>query len=180
MTEIERYCSKCNLKLYTWYSSVSRGHDTICKLWSDSSSQCEVSGQLSRCKGVVICHPASNEGFFNGALLLCGKKLSELLAGYHGDMNGKEFEDWFENVLVPELPKERNVVIVMDHAKYHSRLIEKTPLVNMKKDYIIKFMVKHNKDIPNPVPTKPVLLEKIRKRNVPKQYVIDLEDKKVG
>ena len=81
--------------------------------------------------------------------------------------------------LWPELPKERNVVIVMDHAKYHSRLIEKTPLVNMKKDYIIKFIVKHNKDIPNPVPTKPVLLEKIRKRNVPKQYVIDLEDKKL-
>ena len=48
----------------------------------------------------------SNEGFFNGALLLCGKNLSEFFANYHDDMNGKVFEDWFENAFLLKLLKE--------------------------------------------------------------------------
>ena len=34
-------------------------------------------------------------------------------------------------------------------------------------------MIKQNIDIPNPIPAKPVLLEKIREKNIPEQYVID-------
>ena len=48
----------------------------------------------------------------------------------------------------------------MDNGIYHSRLIEKAPSMNTKKDDI-KFMVKHNKDIPSSIPTKPILLLKI-------------------
>lgn len=43
----------------------------------------------------------------------------------------------------------------------------------MKKDDLIKYMIKQNIDIPNPIPAKPVLLEKILEKNIPKQYVID-------
>ena len=45
---------------------------------------------------------------------------------------------------------------------------------------MIKFMVKHNIVILNLVPAKPVLLEKIRERNIQKQYVIDSVAKRVG
>ena len=45
---------------------------------------------------------------------------------------------------------------------------------------MIKFMVKHSIVIFNLVPAKPVLLEKIRERNIPKQYIIDSVAKKVG
>lgn len=45
---------------------------------------------------------------------------------------------------------------------------------------MIKFMVKHNIVILNLVPAKPVLLEKIRERNIRKQYVIDSVAKRVG
>ena len=48
----------------------------------------------------------------------------------------------------------------MDNGIYHSRLIEKAPSMNTKKDDI-KFMVKRNKDIPSSIPTKPILLLKI-------------------
>ena len=62
------------------------------------------------------------------------------------------------NVLLLKLVKERNVVIVMDYATYHTRLVKKTPSMNIKKNDMIKFGVKHNKDIPTPIPRKPVLL----------------------
>ena len=61
----------------------------------------------------------------------------------------------------------------INNAKYHSRLVERTPSINMKKDELIKYMIKQNIDIPNPIPAKPVLLEKIREKNIPEQYVID-------
>lgn len=98
-----------------------------------------------------------------------------LFTDYHYDMNRKVFQDWCENVLQPKLPKERNLVIAIDNAKYHSRkvLVERTPSINMKKDDLIKYMIKQNIDVPNTIPAKPVLLEKIREKNIPKQYVID-------
>ena len=52
----------------------------------------------------------------------------------------------------------------MNNVKYHSRLIEKTPTMIMKKDEMIAFMSKNDIEIPNPVPTKLVLLQKIRKK----------------
>ena len=64
----------------------------------------------------------------------------------------------------------------MDYnAKYLCRLIEKAPVMNMKKDEMIAFMSKHNIEIPNPVPTKSVLLEKILiiLKTIEKKYVID-------
>ena len=103
-----------------------------------------------------------------------------MFADHHDDMNVKVFGDWFENVLLPKLPKERNVAIVMGNGNYHSRFAEKTLSMNMKKDIMNKFLVKHNIDIPNPIPTKPMLPEKILERNVLKQYVIDSFTKKFG
>ena len=69
---------------------------------------------------LVVMEDLSMELFF-----FVEKKLSESFAEYHNDMNGKAFKDWFGNVLLPNLPKERNVVIVMDNAKYHSRLVKR-------------------------------------------------------
>ena len=65
------------------------------------------------------------------ALLLCGKQLSDSCADYQDDMNAELFERWFVNTLIPNLPKDRKVAIVMDNAKYHSRLIEESPTMNM-------------------------------------------------
>ena len=90
-------------------------------------------------------------------------------------MSGIVFEDWFENTLTANLPKERKVVVVMDSAKYHCRFIEKAPTMNMRKGEMIAVMSKHDIEIPNPIPTKSVLLEKILIifKNIEKQYTID-------
>ena len=91
-----------------------------------------------RGKQFLICHAGSTKGFVLNSLdlfliLLCGQKLSESYADYHGNMNGDVFEDWLENFLLKNLPQNRKVLIVMDSAKYLSRLSEKTPTMNMKK-----------------------------------------------
>ena len=90
-------------------------------------------------------------------------------------MIGIVFEDWFENTLTANLPKERKLVVVIDSAKYHCRFIEKAPTMNMKKGEMIAIMSKHDIEIPNPVPTKLLLLEKILiiLKDIEKQYVID-------
>ena len=72
LIETERYHSKVYLFVYldeTWFDD---SHDTVHKLWSNSSNQCAVSGQPSRGKRIVICHAGSSEGLVSGALLLCG------------------------------------------------------------------------------------------------------------
>ena len=86
-----------------------------------------------RGKQILICHARSTKGFVLNSLNLCGQKLSESYADYHGNMNGDVFEDWLENFLLKNLPQNRKVLIVMDSAKYLSRLSEKTPTMNMKK-----------------------------------------------
>ena len=83
-----------------------------------------------------------------------------LYADYHDDMSGIVFEDWFENTLTANLPKESKLVVVMDGAKYHCTFIEKAPTVNMKKGEMIAVEWKHDIEIPNPIPTKSVLLKK--------------------
>ena len=90
-------------------------------------------------------------------------------------MSGIVFKDWLENTLTANLPKERKLVVVIDSAKYHSRFIEKAPTMNMKKGEMIAVMSKHDIKIPNLVPTKSVLLEKILiiLKDIEKLYVID-------
>ena len=95
-------------------------------------------------------------------------------------MNGHVFEDWFQNTLLPNLPKDRKVVIVMDNAKYHSRLLEKNATMAMRKDEMIEFMKRHDIDIPTPLPTKPVLLEKVHEKNIKSEYIIDKMAKEAG
>ena len=56
--------------------------------------------------------------------MLCVKQRSESYADYHGNMNAEVFERCFANTLIPNLQKNRKIVIAMDNAKYYSRLVE--------------------------------------------------------
>ena len=51
--------------------------------------------------------------------------------------------------------------------------MEKMPSMKIRKNNVTKFMKKYNIAIPEPMPTKPVLLRLIREANVWKQYIID-------
>ena len=117
---------------------------------------------------------------YTNSPLFCEKDLSDSYADYHQNMNGKVFENWFQSNLLPNVPKEKKVVIVLDNSKYHNRYVEKTPTMNMEKNDTIAFMINHGIEIPNPLPTKPVLLQKIRQANISKQFVIDIMAKEAG
>ena len=68
-------------------------------------------------------------------------------------MNAEVFERWFANRFTPDLPKDRKVVVVLDNAKYHSRLVEK-----------ISNLIKHRIEIPLPLPVKSLLLQNFVKQ----------------
>ena len=70
----------------------------------------------------------------------------------------------------------------MDNAKYHCRFIEKTPTMNIKKDEMIVFILNPDIEIPNPIPRKSVILEKILIifKNIENQDVIDSMAEKVA
>ncbi|XP_072398175.1 uncharacterized protein [Diabrotica undecimpunctata] len=66
----------------------------------------------------VLLHVGSDRGFLpNSACVFLAKKDS---GDYHDKMNGKSFENWFENKLIANLPKGEKNVVVMDNAPYHS------------------------------------------------------------
>ena len=83
---------------------------------------------------------------------------------YHDEIYGGVFEDWFESTLIPNLPKRRKGVIVKDNAKYHSRIIKKTLIVNIKNHEMIAYMSKYDIEMPSPIPAKPVLLKRFARK----------------
>ena len=130
-----------------------------------------LSASVSRGKRIAICHAGSAEGFVANALLLCGKDISKCYVDYHQNMNGEIFKSWFGDKLIPNLLKNRKTLIALDNAKYHCRLIEKTPSMKIRKNGMIEFIKKHN-IIPGPIQTKPVLLSLIREATVPTPYIV--------
>ena len=76
-----------------------------------------------------------------------------------------------EKQLLPNLPQK--CVLIIDNASYHSRQEVKAPAQATKKAEILEFMMKKNIPIPNPVPTRPVLFERIKLFQVEKEYFVD-------
>ncbi|KAJ4437717.1 hypothetical protein ANN_17862 [Periplaneta americana] len=88
-------------------------------------------------------------------------------------MNSEIFEDWFvANKLMKNLPTSPPSIIVTENAAYHSRLQFRLPNRSTRKD-IISFMLQHNLEVPNPLPTISVLLELIKGANISREFVID-------
>ena len=92
-------------------------------------------------------------------------------------MNSLHFEDWFENKVLPALPDK--AVVVLDNAKYHSRITDdsKKPTMKWRKAMIQEWLTGKNilyeqKD------TKPILLQRVKEVNVPKKYALEEITKK--
>lgn len=65
---------------------------------------------------------------------------------YSGTMNHKMFEDWFENFLLPALPK--GTVIVMDNASFHRK--EQLYCLAQKHGYYVIFLPPYSPEL-NPI-----------------------------
>lgn len=158
----------------TWFDT----HDVVKYGWVDNSQNCSLKAPCSRGKRIIILHAGNENGFVPNALLLSAKNIKNCCADYHEDMTSSLFETWFKDQLIPNIPP--NSVIVMDNASYHSRLFNKIPNQNSKKDDIISFMQNKNISLPEITPKKKNLLEMIKKHNFKKEYVIDKLSEKYG
>ncbi|KAK6171469.1 hypothetical protein SNE40_019655 [Patella caerulea] len=91
---------------------------------------------------------------------------------YHDEMNGKFFNKWFEETLMPALPEPS--VIVMDNAPYHNLKTEDSwyPKTNNRKAEVTEWLKKRDLDI-DPTKTKAELLRMVTLHRPPQKYKTD-------
>ena len=82
---------------------------------------------------------------------------------YTGTMNHELFEDWFENHLLPELPKE--TVIVMDNASFHRK--EQLYCLAQKFECYLIFLPPYSPDL-NPIERFWAWLKRTLRKILPK------------
>ena len=80
-------------------------------------------------------------------------------------------KSWFLEKLIPNLPEKS--VVILDNASYHCRQVDKIPNMNTKKAEMLDFMKHNSITVPEPLPTKPVLLGRIKMANIQKKFAID-------
>ena len=97
--------------------------------------------------------------------------MSDAFADYHQDMNANVFENWFLEKLIPNLPEKS--VVILDNASYHCHQVDKIPNMNTRKAEMLDFMKRNSITVPEPLPTKPVLLELIKMANIQKKFAIN-------
>ncbi|KAJ4438537.1 hypothetical protein ANN_14484 [Periplaneta americana] len=141
--------------------------------WDDGSCSCAFNAPVSRGERIMVLHADSSDGWVPNCLFLSARNIGDSKADSHDEMNSEIFEDWFTNKLMKNLPTSPPCIIVTDNAAYHSRLQFRLPNRSTRKDDIISFMVQHNLEVPNPLPTISVLLELIKEANISREFVID-------
>ena len=150
----------------TWFDT----HDTPKKGWSDSTIKCQTKAPSNKGQRITILHAGSENGFIPNALLLSAKKIANSSLDYHQDTDATLFEDWFQNRLLPNVPK--NSVIVMDNASYHSRQLNKVPNSNNTKVEIQNYMMENNIYFEETYRKKD-LLNVLKTFNIEKEYICD-------
>lgn len=133
--------------VYTDESWVNVGH-FVSKAWTDttmkSSRQAFIEGcstgltpSTGRGQRFAIIHAMNEKGFVPGA------KFTKLCKGNtadaHDEICAENFEEWFLNQLLPNLPP--RTIIVLDNASYHSRKLERIPATNWKKNDILQWLI---------------------------------------
>ena len=127
-------------------------------------------------KRLIILHAGSENGWVpNAELVFQSGGTSD---DYHKDMDHQEFERWFKNQLLPNIPV--NSIIAMDNASYHSRRYEPLPTSSWRKGDMISWLA--NKNIPFPAGSNKTALYIIIKQHKSKylQYAIDEMAKSAG
>lgn len=154
----------------TW---VNTGH-CLKRGWTDDSVLGTMNIPIGKGGRLILLHAGNSHGFVDNCMLLfASKKTSD----YHEEMNHETFYKWFKESLLKNLSKP--TVIVMDNAKYHSKLLDKVPTLNSNKLEILVWLLTHN--IPHEKDMKKAeLLEIVRlnKPQFPKHEIDELAKEK--
>lgn len=147
-------------KEYVWQDkTVKSAHDAFLK--GLSTGLVAPSGKGAR---LILVHAGSSAtGFVQGAADYFRAKKGNN-ADYHSEMDGKYFEKWFTDKLLPNIPA--NSIVAMDNAPYHSVALEKAPTKSTRKADIQLWLTK--KGVPwSQDMVRAELLELSRKVNTP-------------
>ena len=115
----------------TWANS----HCSHERLWveSDDKVQGGTKGEIRKTSGkgtcLIILHAGSENGWIDGADLVFQSK--KATGDYHDEMNSDNFEEWFHDKLLCNVPC--NSLIVMDNASYHVDVLKKCQQVTAGK-----------------------------------------------
>ncbi|MEM7422042.1 MAG: transposase [Pseudomonadota bacterium] len=119
-------------EVYLDESYVNKNHsnDYIWYLEEDGPWVQKPTGKGER---LIIINAITKDGWVPNAKLVF--KSTKRTGDYHGQMNHEMFAKWFQEKLLPNIPKES--IIIMDNATYHNALTETSaPTVNCKKEAI--------------------------------------------
>jgi transposase len=92
---------------------------------------------------LIIMNAITKDGWVPGAKNVF--KSTRKTGDYHGQMNADQFQKWFSEMLLPNIPP--NSLIIMDNASYHKPLLEDSaPIPTSSKAKIREWLEKN--DIP--------------------------------
>ena len=113
----ESFCNKNHTKEFTW--QLEQQTKTLIQDGSANGGLNVPSGAGRR---LILNQLGSELGFLQrcGECFIGTKKTSD----YHCEMNSQHFEEWWEKMVLPDLPEK--AVVVIDRATYHSRLTDES------------------------------------------------------
>lgn len=138
LKKIKKYRSENRPIVFLDESYIHSGH-TNSRSWSDDSSN-GLFAEISKGQRLIMIHAGGEMGFIPNALLLF--KSGTKSGDYHDEMNGKNYEKWLIEKLIPNLPEKS--VIVTDNAPYHNVQLNPAPTSNSKKAEMIDWLTQKN------------------------------------
>lgn len=135
----------------------------IDETWIDNNLTHKTCWQSDEIRGVatdtsagnrlIVVAAGSETGFVKDSVLVF--KAGQSTGDYHGQMDGRNFEMWIRQKLIPNL--EPGTVIVLDNASYHSVQENKPPTKYSLKSDMVKWL--ENNNVPfQPTMRKPELM----------------------
>ena len=122
----ETYINKNHSSRFTWY------------LEEDGPWVNKPSGKGPR---VIVVHAITLNGWVDNAKLIFDA--NKRTGDYHGQMNWNNFSKWFEEQLLPNIPK--NSLIILDNSSYHNVFAESAfPVPTTRKKALCDWLEKNN------------------------------------
>ena len=85
-------------------------------------------------------------------------------------MTGEHFEEWFKDILIPNVPS--NCLIVMDNASYHSCKCVEVPTKSWTKSKLIEWIVYYEISFPHDC-LMSELYTIAQRTNITTKYIVD-------
>lgn len=125
---------------------------------------------------LIIINAITKDGWVPNAKLTY--KSTKKTGDYHGQVNYELFSKWFQEKLLPNIPK--NSLIIMDNAPYHNVLSPcSAPISSSKKEDIRRWLAKNNTPVSDDC-LKPEMVELLNKMAPTPTYAIDVIAEQAG